>query len=156
MRRRLGPTDVAVHVACDEHAAVGDLEQAVAQSQLDRLAGEPGAGVVAGRLEADRPVRGDEARERAQLGRLVLGGAIEGRDRLGRRGGELEAPQRRGHADPLVGTLRVVVGDPLVERRLGLLEGGEDAALQGTRLRTVLWKRSTLPVVVGLRGAVSR
>ena len=90
-RGRLGSGGVAACVASDEHAAMGDLDEAVAEAELDRLAGEPGADVVARRLEADLPVRGDEARERAQLGRLVLGCAFEQRDRLRRRAGELEA-----------------------------------------------------------------
>jgi hypothetical protein len=59
-------------VAGDEHAAVGDLEEAVAQAELDRLAGEPGADVVARRLEADRPATADEAGERPQSGRRFL------------------------------------------------------------------------------------
>ncbi len=49
----------------------------------------------------------------------------------------------------------VVELNPRVEVAPGLLDGVEHLPSKNSRLR-VLWNRSTLPVVVGERGAVSR
>ena len=55
---------------------------------------------------------------RAGFGRCLLGRHATGREPLA---GQLEAPNRGDHADPLVGTLGVVVGDPGVQGGLRLL-----------------------------------
>src|SRR5665647_1248947 len=125
---------VAAGAGGDEHATVADLDEA-ALGDRDRhgLAGEVGARVVGEAAEADLAAAADEAGDAAaarpsdSLDALgALGGEHDRRLRLA--GGEGEALRRRGHADALVGTLGVVVGDPLVELGLRLRERGEDAA----------------------------
>ena len=86
-------------VAGDEHAAVGDLEEAVPADELDRLAREPEPDVVAHTLEADPASGAHEARLGAQGEQDLLCLLRERRDRRRRLSGQLEALQRRHHAD---------------------------------------------------------
>ena len=142
-------------MAGDEHAAVAHLEKPSRQVKLDGLAGEVGADVVAEALEAEAAAGAHLARAGAQPGSFGRSSSGRHDDRLEPLAGQLEALGRREHADALMGTLSVVVGDPGIELSLGLLTEAKTRPARNSA-RSVLWKRSTLPVVVGLRGAVSR
>ena len=66
-------------------------------------------------------------------------------------GGELEATDRRDHPDALMRSLMVVVLDPRVDRRLRSREIERSPVPAMPSLLSVLWNRSTFPVVVGDR-----
>ena len=66
-----------------------------------------------------------------------------------------EQPLRIEYVEARRVLLDVLVGDPGVEGGLSGLDGGKGLASQDSR-RRARWNRSTLPVVVGERGAVSR
>ncbi len=126
----------ATWVAGEEDAAVADLDEPVGSRQdLHRLALEVGADVVVEAVEADAPALAHAPPDQLALASDVVAVGL-GVDhvsvgllghRLLRSGGQLEALDRRYHADALVGTLDVVALDPGIELGLRLLDGGDEA-----------------------------
>jgi hypothetical protein len=120
----LGLCRVAPGVAGEKHAAVRDLEEAIAAADLDRLTGEPDADVASVVRDADAPCGAHLPGEGPQGGfgrRLIV--CREERDRRqAPLACQSEALRRSHRADALVGALGVVVHDPLVELALRLLQ----------------------------------
>ena len=156
-RRRPPWRAVAAGVGGDEHAPVVEVHDAAVADDLDGLTGEPHPGQVVGRREAD-PRRSAPTRRRA------AGGCVGG---VGR--GALELDRRPARRLRRGGTART--GRPCrcpggagrgcsarPSRRAAAWASSIESKTLPVRnsWRRVLWKRSTLPVVVGDRGAVSR
>jgi hypothetical protein len=113
-----------------EHAPVVELHEAVLADDLDGLAREPRAGLVAGGREADHPVPAHPPCRQCLDGRFrfdrdVVSGRIDGRF-----AGEAEPVPGDRAAEGLVGSLVVVEGDPPVELRLRVVDRGEGLAVE--------------------------